>query len=99
RVKWRIVDARGATVATAETPEQSIEDTGSAAFHATATQANPALWSVDAPHLYSAIVTVESEGKILDGERVSFGVRTVAFDADKGLFLNGKSLKIQGTCN
>ena len=26
-------------------------------------------------------------------------MRTVRFDADKGFFLNGKSLKIQGTCN
>ena len=61
--------------------------------------ANPALWSVDAPNLYSAIVTVEADGKARDAERVSFGVRTAVFDADKGFFLNGKSLKIQGTCN
>jgi beta-galactosidase len=26
-------------------------------------------------------------------------VRTAVFDADKGFFLNGKSIKIQGTCN
>ena len=44
-------------------------------------------------------MTVESGGKILDGERISFGVRTVVFDANKGFFLNGASLKIQGTCN
>ncbi len=30
---------------------------------------------------------------------MSFGVRTAVFDADKGFFLNGKSIKIQGTCN
>ncbi|MGH8181127.1 MAG: glycoside hydrolase family 2 TIM barrel-domain containing protein, partial [Steroidobacteraceae bacterium] len=30
---------------------------------------------------------------------VAFGVRTIAFDADKGFFLNGKSVKIKGTCN
>jgi beta-galactosidase len=99
RVKWTIVDACGATVATAETPERLIEDAGSAAFRITAKLTNPTLWSVEAPNLYSAIVTVESGGKILDGEQFSFGVRTVAFDADKGFFLNGKSLKIQGTCN
>src|SRR5450631_1837303 len=99
KVKWSIVDARGATVATAETPEQSIEEAGSAAFRVTAKLINPTLWSVAAPNLYSAIVTVESEGRILDGERISFGVRTVAFDAGKGFFLNGESLKIQGTCN
>ena len=68
-------------------------------FTATAKLANPALWSVDQPNLYQAIVTVESGGKARDAERVSFGVRTAKFTADKGFFLNGKSVKIQGTCN
>ena len=99
RVSWQILDASGKTVATAEAPAQSIAADESAAFTATAQLANPALWSVDAPNLYSAIVTVEASGKARDAERVSFGVRTVLFDADKGFFLNGKSLKIQGTCN
>ena len=69
------------------------------ALRPTAQLANPALWSVDAPNLYSAIVTVEAGGKPRDAERISFGVRTAVFDADKGFFLNGKSIKIQGTCN
>jgi beta-galactosidase len=99
KVNWRIVDSRGATVATAEAPEQLIEGGESARFRTAARLAHPARWSVDAPNLYSAIVTVESEGDVRDGERVTFGVRTVVFDPDKGFFLNGKSLKIQGTCN
>ena len=99
KVNWKILDAAGQTVATAEAAPQSIEVDGSATFTATAKLANPALWSVDAPNLYSAIVTVESGGKPRDAERVGFGVRTVLFDADKGFFLNGKSIKIQGTCN
>ncbi len=99
RVSWQILDAAGRTVATAAAPAQFITVDGTASFAATAKLANPALWSVDAPHLYSAIVTVEANGKPCDAERVSFGVRTAAFDADKGFFLNGKSIKIQGTCN
>jgi beta-galactosidase len=99
RVSWQILDAAGKAVATAEVPAQSIAADGSAAFTATAQLANPALWSVDAPNLYTAIVTVTSGGKTRDAERVSFGVRTAVFDADKGFFLNGNSLKIQGTCN
>ena len=99
KVSWRIVDEAGKTVATAEAAPQSIAVDGSATFTATAKLANPELWSVDAPHLYSAIVTVEAGGKPRDAERVSFGVRTAVFDADKGFFLNGKPLKIQGTCN
>jgi len=99
KVTWQIVDAAGKTVATAEAPAQSIAVDGSAAFTATSKLASPKLWSVDEPNLYSAIVTVESVGKARDAERVSFGVRTAVFDADTGFSLNGKSIKIQGTCN
>jgi beta-galactosidase len=99
RVSWQILDAAGKTVATAEARAQSIDVDRSAVFTATTRLANLTLWSVDKPHLYSAIVTVESGGKVRDAERVSFGVRTAVFDADKGFLLNGKPLKIQGTCN
>ena len=99
KVRWQILDASGKTVVTARAPAQQIAADGAASFEATADPADPALWSVDAPNLYSAIVTVETKGKPRDAERVSFGVRTVRFDADKGFLLNGKSLKIQGTCN
>jgi beta-galactosidase len=99
KVSWQILDAAGKTVATAEAAPQSIAVDGSVSFTATANLANPALWSVDVPNLYSAIVTVEADGKPRDAERVIFGIRTALFDADKGFSLNGKSLKIQGTCN
>ena len=99
KVSWKIVDASGATVASAESPRQSIPADGSSEFGANSRLANPALWSVEAPNLYSAIVTVETDGKVRDAERVTFGVRTAVFDADKGFLLNGKPLKIQGTCN
>ena len=99
RVSWKILDSQGATVVTAESPEQPIAADGSATFTAGATLSNAALWSVDQPNLYSAIVSVESEGNVRDAERITFGVRSAAFDPDKGFLLNGKPLKIQGTCN
>ncbi len=99
RVTWKILDADGKTVATAESPAKSVAADEPVEFAATATVANPRLWSVDEPNLYSAIVTVESDGTARDAERVSFGVRTAVFDAAKGFFLNGQSIKIQGTCN
>ena len=99
RVSWKILDAKGAAIASAEAPAQTVAAGGSATCSATAKLANPALWSVEEPNLYSAIVTVESDGKARDAERISFGVRTAVFDADKGFLLNGKSVKIQGTCN
>jgi len=99
RVSWKIVDARGATVATAEAPAQPIAAGGSLEYTASAELATPALWSVDEPNLYYAVVTVEADGGVRDAERVPFGIRTAVFDADKGFFLNGQPLKIQGTCN
>jgi beta-galactosidase len=94
-VRWLILDAAGKTVATAETPAQKIEVSGSAHFSASAQLTNPALWSVVEPNLYTAIVTVAVNGIARDAERV----RSARFDAQEGFFLNGSPLKIQGTCN
>ncbi|MFP5207107.1 MAG: glycoside hydrolase family 2 TIM barrel-domain containing protein, partial [Acidobacteriota bacterium] len=98
-VRWKILDSAGKTVATAQAPAQSIVRDGAARFSADTQLPHPALWSPDQPNLYTAIVSVEGDGKTLDAEQVSFGVRTVRFDAEKGFFLNDKPLKIQGTCN
>ncbi|MGH9512619.1 MAG: beta-galactosidase GalA [Terriglobales bacterium] len=99
RVRWTIMNPAGKTVGTAESPSQQIAADSSATFLAMTKLANPALWSPETPNLYSAIVTLESDSKPRDAERVSFGVRTVAFDVDKGFFLNGKPVKLKGTCN
>ena len=98
-VSWKILDASGNTVATAEAPAQQVGVDAAVSFSASAQLQHPALWSVDEPNLYTAIVTVSANGAARDAERVTFGVRTAKFDAQKGFFLNGKSLKIQGTCN
>ncbi len=99
KVGWKILDASGTTVATAESQEQSIAVDGSVHFTASANLANAALWSPDAPNLYTAIVTVVSGGNARDAEQLTFGVRTTRWDPDHGFFLNGQPLKIQGTCN
>ena len=99
RVRWQILDASGKTVAAVDSPTQPVAADASTSFTASARLANPAMWSPETPNLYSAIVTVESSGKARDAERVSFGVRTLAWDADKGFFLNGQRVELKGTCN
>ena len=99
KVIWKILDTSGATVATAESSIRPIHGGESGSFTGTAMLTNPLLWSIDKPNLYRALVTVEADGSIRDAEQVTFGVRTAVFDAQKGFFLNGKPLKIQGTCN
>jgi beta-galactosidase len=99
RVRWQIFDSAGKAVASTESAPQSVAGDGTAKFSASANVANPALWSPEMANMYSAVAIVESGGKARDAERVSFGIRTITWDADKGFFLNGKSVKIKGTCN
>ncbi len=60
---------------------------------------NPKLWSVDRPHLYKAVTTLSSAGKLQDQYTTTFGIRYFNFDADKGFSLNGKPMKILGVCD
>jgi len=99
RVRWQIVDGAGKVVATADSAVKPIVPDGAATFVEGAHVSKPALWSPETPNLYSAVVTVESGGKLRDAERITFGIRDIKWDADKGFFLNGKSVKIKGTCN
>jgi len=99
RVRWQIFDPEGKPLTTADAAAQTVEPDGSASFTAKARFTNPSLWTPESPKLYSALVTVESDGKVLDAERVTFGVRTIRFDVDKGFFLNGEPVKVKGTCN
>ena len=90
RVLFRILDAEGAMVARAEC-SASLVPYGETTVQAQLSITNPRLWSVDDPYLYTLEIRAGDE---LDA--VSFGVRTVAFDADRGFLLNGKPLKIRG---
>ncbi|MES1197619.1 MAG: beta-galactosidase GalA [Pseudomonadota bacterium] len=99
RANWILVDADGAPVAQARSSRQTIPPGGSAPLTANARLDRAKLWSVENPHLYAASVSLESDGAIVDGERVDFGVRSTRFDADHGFFLNDQHVKIQGVCN
>jgi beta-galactosidase len=99
RVRWLVSDTDGRTVASVLTAEQAIAPGEAAAFAAQAVLHSPTLWSPQSPHLYSAKAALESAGETRDAERVSFGVRTVEFDPERGLLLNGRVVKLKGTCN
>ncbi|TWB22002.1 beta-galactosidase [Nitrospirillum amazonense] len=72
-------------------------DTG--AVVQTATLASPALWSLEAPKLYTLVTEVSVGGAVIDRYHTSFGIRTLRFDANEGFFLNGRPVKVKGTCN
>ncbi len=58
--------------------------------------ANPDLWDLDHPALYTAHVTLLRNDKPIDDEDVPFGIREFHFDPDQGFFLNGVHHKIYG---
>ncbi len=58
----------------------------------------PQLWSVAQPNLYQAVSSVQVKGETIDRYPVTFGIRTIRFDADSGFYLNGENLAIKGVC-
>ncbi|HEX8014739.1 MAG TPA: beta-galactosidase GalA, partial [Flavobacterium sp.] len=60
---------------------------------------NPLLWDIESPNLYKLVTQIKQDGKIIDSYETPFGIRTIRFDAEKGFFLNGKSVKLKGTNN
>ncbi len=61
------------------------------------TIANPTLWQgVENPYLYTCVVTLEVDGRIIDTEKIAVGLRSYEFDEEKGFFLNGKRVKLNG---
>ena len=60
---------------------------------------HPLLWSLQKPQLYAAVTTLIQNGKVLDSYETVFGIRTIKFDAARGLLLNGQRVPIRGVCN
>jgi len=58
----------------------------------------PRLWSADDPYLYNVALELRRGTDTLDGVSVKFGVRTIAFDAERGFLLNGAPVKLKGVC-
>ncbi|MBB6250177.1 glycoside hydrolase family 2 TIM barrel-domain containing protein [Nitrospirillum iridis] len=56
----------------------------------------PALWSPDAPNLYTLVQQVRVGGVLRDERRTRFGIRTITVDARQGLRINGQKVVLKG---
>jgi beta-galactosidase len=97
-VVCEVVSPTGVPVAKFEKSE-GLSDSVPHTVRLSGTVSHPELWSPESPNLYHLITTVERGGKIVDRNETEFGLRTVAYDPNKGFLLNGKHYEIQGTCN
>lgn len=59
---------------------------------------SPELWDIDSPYLYTLVTELVSNGTVIDREENRFGFRDIEFTSDKGLFLNGRHIKLHGSC-
>lgn len=93
----RVIDPQGKVAATV-TASDNIAAGKSATVNQSARVADPQLWSLDNPALYSVVTDVAVGGKTVDTYQTTTGIRTIEFTADKGFFLNGEQVKINGVC-
>ncbi len=90
-----IVDAAGHEVAHADTAF-SLDGSENAAFVQRLIVTDPHRWSVDDPAMYSLRSTVLEGTQAVDTTETPFGIRTIAFDKDRGFLLNGQPVKLHG---
>jgi beta-galactosidase len=97
-IEESIVDSSGKTITSSAIQSLSLKPGDQKEYISHLKVANPKLWSVDTPYLHKLKTVIRSGGKIVDEYETNFGIRTVRFDPNEGFFLNGKHLKILGTC-
>lgn len=98
RVRTTVRAAGGREAASGETPPVSLEAGAARTFDLSLAVANPALWSVETPNLYTAVSEVRAGGRPADAVTTRFGIRTIAVDAKEGFKLNGVPLLLKGSC-
>ncbi|MGQ1891839.1 glycoside hydrolase family 2 TIM barrel-domain containing protein [Thermophagus sp. OGC60D27] len=57
---------------------------------------NPLLWDLETPNLYQVRSSVVADGQESDLYQSFFGIRTIEFDRDQGLLLNGRKVLVKG---
>ncbi len=90
-------EAEGRPAESATTGSKSKEAREPQSFDAVLELENAHLWNgVKDPYLYTVQAVLVKDGKALDEVSCKCGIRTFAFDPDKGFFLNGKSYPLRG---
>ncbi|MET0861555.1 MAG: glycoside hydrolase family 2 TIM barrel-domain containing protein [Microbacterium sp.] len=99
RIAWSIVGPDGAEVAATSAPVTVLP--GEAAIARTRLSVPDAsLWHPDSPALYSARVSLSGTDGAAEGdeETVRFGIRRLQLDPQRGLRINGRTVKLRGAC-
>lgn len=96
-LKLNLVDAEGKTVLGDESETKPVAAGSYGRFEQALELASPHLWSPDHPYLYTLRVELLNGGTVVDSKQMQIGVRSVAFNTDQQLLLNGKRVRLRGT--
>lgn len=96
RLRHKLIDAEGRIAGECATEGGSIPAKGNHSTLAVIPVESPRLWSCEDPHLYRIVTEVIADGIVTDTYETITGIRHIAFDPDKGFFLNGKRVQLKG---
>jgi len=99
RIISTIVDPSGNAVAKDVAAAASIAPGDQQDYNQKIEISRARLWSLEERNLYKLLTEVQVGGESVDRYETPFGIRTVRFDAQRGLLLNESPVKLKGTCN
>lgn len=86
-----LTDPDGMVIAKAERPAGAMADICFTVPHA-------ALWSPETPLLYRFQCVLQRDGRVLDRFSAAVGLRSIVWDTNEGMLLNGKRYRVKGIC-
>ena len=89
----------GESVATIEPAKMLIRAGGKVKIEGSVTLKNPRLWGpppTQVPNRYVAVTSLWKDDKIADQYETPFGIRSLRFDPNSGIFVNGEPIRIKG---
>ncbi len=92
----------GAVVASIAPAAARIAAGASFTLSGSTSLANPRLWGpppTQAPNRYVAVTSVSLGGRVVDRYETPFGIRTIRFDANVGVLVNGEHVDLKGVNN
>ncbi|MBV7536832.1 DUF4982 domain-containing protein [Duganella sp. sic0402] len=92
----------GNAVASVITPRAQVAPGAGTVISGSTTISNPRLWGplpTQQPHRYVALTTVRSGGRVVDKYETKFGIRSLRFDPNSGLYVNDEHIPIRGVNN
>ncbi len=97
RIVSSLLDQNGNKVAS-QVQTGKIEPAGHLKINSDLKVMFPKLWGTEQPNLYQLKSEIY-QGKVLsDTYYTTFGIRSIVFRSDSGLFVNGKCVKVLGVC-